>query len=59
MTDAQRRIAIQKLIEKHTAEHTTSKAAARKSLIEEGIYTKRGALRAEFGGSSKRGKTAA
>lgn len=59
MTDAQRRIAIEKLLEKHTAEHTVSKAAARAALIAEGIYTKKGALRVEFGGVSKKAKVAA
>jgi hypothetical protein len=59
MTDKQRRIEIEKLIEKHTAESTVSKAAARKSLISEGIYTKKGALRVEFGGRGRKAKAAA
>lgn len=59
MTDAQRRTAIEKLIADYTAKHTVSKAAARAALIAEGIYTKKGALRAEFGGGSKKAKNAA
>ena len=50
MTDAQRRIAIKRLIQKHTAANTVSKAVARATLIDEGIYTKKGKLRVEFGG---------
>lgn len=59
MTDAQRRIAIQDLIEKHTAANTVSKAVARASLISEGIYTQKGELRVEFGGQGKKAKSAA
>lgn len=56
MTDAQRRAAIIALIEKHTAANTVSKSIARESLISEGIYTKKGALRAAFGGKTKKDK---
>ncbi|MDO9473072.1 MAG: hypothetical protein Q7J28_08445 [Caulobacter sp.] len=59
MTNAQRRLAIKALIKKHTATNTVSKAVARKVLIEEGIYTKKGDLRVEYGGSPKKAKTAA
>jgi hypothetical protein len=59
MTDEQRRAEIRKLIEKHTAANTVSKDVARASLISEGIYTKKGALRVGFGGESKKAKTAA
>lgn len=59
MTDAQRRLAIQSLIAKHTAANTVSKAVARESLIKEGIYTQKGKLRVEFGGEPKKAKTAA
>lgn len=58
MTDVQRRAAIQALIKRHTAANTTSRAVARTSLIKEGIYTKKGALRVEFGGAGKKIKTA-
>jgi hypothetical protein len=54
MTDEQRHIAIQSLIQEHTAENTVSKDAAREMLIKEGIYTKTGKLRREFGGASKK-----
>lgn len=42
-----------------TKRNTASPAAARASLIEEGIYTKKGKLRVEFGGKSKKGRAAA
>jgi hypothetical protein len=59
MTDAQRHTAIKNLIEKRTADQTASKATARAALIGEGIYTKKGTLRVEFGGSAKKTKSAA
>jgi hypothetical protein len=59
MTDAQRRVAIKALIKNHTAANTTSKAVARATLISEGIYTKKGTLRVEFGGQPKKSKSAA
>ena len=59
MTDAQRRVAIETLIKEHTDANTTSKAIARATLINEGIYTKKGALRVEFGGETKKTKSAA
>lgn len=59
MTDAQRRTAIEALIEKRTAEMVQSKAKARESLLATGIYTTKGALRVEFGGESKKDKAAA
>jgi len=59
MTDAQRREAILKIIKKKTEKMTVSKATARKALIDEGIYTQKGKLRAEFGGGRKKSKSAA
>lgn len=59
MTDAKRRSLIIGLIESHTKAMTVSKSAARESLIDEGIYTKKGRLRVEFGGGTKKAKTAA
>lgn len=56
MTNAKRNEAIQALIKDHTEKHTVSKAAARKALIEEGIYTPEGELRVEFGGAPKKSK---
>jgi hypothetical protein len=58
MTDAQRRVAILDRIQKHTDANTVSRESARATLIEEGIYTKKGKLRVEFGGEPKKGKTA-
>jgi len=54
MTDAKRREAIIDLIKRHTADKTVDRATARKSLIAEGIYTQKGALKAQFGGVSKK-----
>lgn len=59
MTDAQRIKIIQDLIKKHTAIKIVDKKTARKSLIDEGIYTKSGALKVEFGGNTKSTKSAA
>lgn len=59
MTHAQRNEAIRKLIERRTKENTASRQAAREALIEDGIYTKEGKLRAEYGGDPKKGKRAA
>lgn len=59
MTDVQRRTAIIALINNHTRANTVSKSVARESLISEGIYTKKGALRVAFGGKSKKARTAA
>ena len=59
MTDAQRREAIEKLIADYTSTHTTSKAAAREALVSEGIYTRKGQLRVEFGGEPKKARNAA
>lgn len=49
-TDEKRHAEIKKLIAAHTAASTISKAVARKSLIDEGIYTRKGKLRVRFGG---------
>ena len=54
MTDAQRRAAIRAVIQKRTKAAVKSKAAARKALIEEGIYTRNGNLRREFGGKTSK-----
>lgn len=53
MTHAQRNKTIMKLIEKRTAAMMASPKAAREILIKEGIYTKKGELRTEFGGPKK------
>lgn len=60
MTQAQRNKKILKAIEAKTKRALTSKKAARDALIEEGIYTTKGKLRVEFGGtSSKKNNVAA
>jgi len=59
MTNAKRNELIQALIKDHTDKHTVSKAAAREALMSEGIYTRKGNLRVEFGGASKKAKHAA
>ena len=51
MTHAERNERILKAINAKTKRVVVSKKAARESLVEEGIYTKKGKLRAEFGGS--------
>lgn len=53
MTLAQRNAEILKILEEQTERNTVSRAAARASLIAEGIYTKKGKIRAEFGGEKK------
>lgn len=60
MTDSERRDAIIDLIKSYTAANTVSKSAARDALIREGLYTKKGELRVEFGGvrSPKKSKAA-
>jgi len=59
MTDAQRRNAIESLIQRHTDLSTATRQQARATLISEGIYTKKGTLRVEYGGESKKNKNAA
>lgn len=59
MTEAQRSQAISRLIKAYTDETTVSQSSARAALIKEGIYTKKGRLRAEFGGSQPKDKAAA
>ncbi|WP_296615541.1 hypothetical protein [Sphingomonas sp.] len=59
MTLAQRNAEILKLLEEQTKRNSASPAAARASLIAEGIYTKKGKLRVEYGGKSKKGAVAA
>ncbi|WP_146217025.1 hypothetical protein [Falsiroseomonas bella] len=49
MTDAQRQ-AIKRIIQRHTAVNTTSRAVARAALVREGIHTADGRLAPEYGG---------
>lgn len=53
MTHAQRNQKILAAIAEETARALSSKKIARETLINEGIYTTKGQLRAEFGGSKK------
>lgn len=55
MDRAQRNEKILKTIAERTKQALTSKRAAREMLIKEGIYTKKGKLRAEFGGGKSGG----
>jgi len=50
MTQAQRNSAIKQLIKDYTRKNTKTPEAARKALIQEGIYTKDGQLMPQFGG---------
>lgn len=50
MTHTQRNKKILDAIATETARALSSQKAARATLIKEGIYTKKGKLRAEFGG---------
>jgi hypothetical protein len=59
MTDNERRAAIFKLIEDYTVRNTADPKTAREALIREGIYTKKGKLRVEFGGEPKKNDSAA
>jgi phosphosulfolactate synthase (CoM biosynthesis protein A) len=54
MTNAERNKRILKAIDAKTKRVIVSKKAARESLVEEGIYTKKGKLRAEFGGNGSK-----
>lgn len=59
MTKAQRNKKILKAIEAETKRGLSSRKAARDTLIKEGIYTAKGRLRVEFGGSSSKKENAA
>jgi hypothetical protein len=59
VTKAQRNKKILKAIEAQTKRGLASKKAARETLIKEGIYTAKGKLRVEFGGSSGKKEKAA
>lgn len=53
MTKAQVHEKILRAINEQTAKATTSKRAARDTLIKEGIYTADGRLREEYGGGKE------
>jgi hypothetical protein len=50
MTTEAQRVAIREMIERHTVAATADKQTARQTLIREGVYTTRGALKEAFGG---------
>lgn len=59
MTRAERNRKIIEAMEAETALALTSRKAARDLLIRDGIYTKDGKLRAEFGGEPSKKKSSA
>ena len=59
MTIAERNKKILAAIAKETKRATASKEIARATLIREGIYTRSGKLRPEYGGEGKKKKNAA
>lgn len=59
MTHAQRNQKILAAIAAETARALESQKVARATLIDEGIYTKKGKLRVEFGGEAKKERAAA
>ncbi len=59
MTHAQRNQKILAAIAIETARAVASQQVARQTLIEEGIYTKRGKLKAEFGGEKAKDRLTA
>lgn len=59
MTDIERLTLLRALLKQHTKASLVSKKVARQTLIDEGIYTKGGKLTAEYGGTTKKVKTAA
>jgi hypothetical protein len=54
MTSSEQRAAIKKMIEEHTKTVTASQAAAKASLIKEGVYTPTGKLTRRYGGQTKK-----
>jgi hypothetical protein len=53
MDQEERRARLLKFIAEYTKEKTATSKLARQTLIDEGIYNKKGQLRAEFGGGVK------
>lgn len=54
-----RNIVILDLLKQRTERNTVSRKAAREALISEGIYTRKGKLRKEYGGKGKKAKSVA
>ncbi|WDA37024.1 hypothetical protein [Sphingobium sp. YC-XJ3] len=54
-----RNIVILGLLKQRTERNTVSRKAAREALISEGIYTRKGKLRKEYGGKGKKAKSVA
>lgn len=59
MTDPQKLNKIKELIEIHTKKNIVSRDIARKCLIDEGIYTKKGELKVVYGGVRPKKKSVA
>jgi hypothetical protein len=59
MSEVPKQTIVLELITKHAKVNGVSKTAARKALIDTGIYTSEGKLRAEYGGErAKKNRTA-
>ena len=59
MTHAERNAKLLAIIAEETKRAVASQGTARNTLIAEGIYTKKGKLRVEFGGERKKATAAA
>ena len=59
MSDATRNETIKKLIVERTRAKTVCRKIARETLISEGVYTKKGTIRANYGGGAKKSTNAA
>lgn len=57
MTHAERNDAIKRLIKQRTKVTTVSRKVARETLINEGVYTKKGSIRVVYGGSGAKKKS--
>jgi hypothetical protein len=53
MTNDAQRAEIKRMIETHTKNVTTDRETARNSLIKEGVYTRDGKLKEEYGGKKQ------
>lgn len=58
MDQEARRTRLRDFIAEYTVKNTATPKLARQTMIDEGIYTKKGQLRAEFGGRIKPQKVA-
>lgn len=58
MTDEKRLQLAREAIREFSAQNSKSRKAARAGLMKTGIYTRKGKIRAEYGGEPKAAKTA-